>query len=455
MKVCLRAQEIDDADFEALHPTASTTKTSGTSPPSPPFGLVQPHGHFFSGMQPNPEFYLMGRMRAREEGLSQLLHFYIACAYPPSATAIFTSASAAPRQPSGIHWPPVRGRLHIQQAQHAVVEAVMRQRRVGAGARQLDDSRPRRSRPPSSQATMGMLLHIGRHGIGACRAGTGRTFAQRLAMVTRYSRPVSYLQTGPAARLSSGPERRRWRRWSCRGVHQPAGRSWPTPLCGIRAESAWRHRPSACNTPAHGCPSGAAPAARRALALALGHGRQALIQAPQHGLVAAFATVAQAVAPCAPRLSAALACGTRSHTPLQPDWLSSHSTARPAAWATSSRFSYSLSRASNALLPSGENMQGKARPACLHRRIAPRASSSRRAWPAGRGVAAITVDAETVGARPGPPPARTAAGLRQMQEAPSAAPLRHRHQVRLRATLAAPAPRWSSTGWPVGSSGSA
>ena len=56
--------------------------------------------------------------------------------------------------------------------------------------------------------------------------------------------------------------------------------------------------------------------------------------------------------------AAALAGGTRSHTPLQPDWLSSHSTDRPAAWATSSRFSYSLPRASKALLPSGENMQG-------------------------------------------------------------------------------------------------
>jgi uncharacterized peroxidase-related enzyme len=36
MKVCLRSHEVEEADFEALRATASATRTSGTSPPSPP-----------------------------------------------------------------------------------------------------------------------------------------------------------------------------------------------------------------------------------------------------------------------------------------------------------------------------------------------------------------------------------------------------------------------------------
>ena len=58
------------------------------------------------------------------------------------------------------------------------------------------------------------------------------------------------------------------------------------------------------------------------------------------------------------RLLAVLAEATRSHTPLQPAWLSTHSTAMPAWWATSSRFSWLLRRLPKASRPRCENMQG-------------------------------------------------------------------------------------------------
>ena len=59
-----------------------------------------------------------------------------------------------------------------------------------------------------------------------------------------------------------------------------------------------------------------------------------------------------------PASSLVEALPTRSQTPLQPAWLSIQSTAMPAAWTTSSRFSCSAWRFSNAALPSEENMQG-------------------------------------------------------------------------------------------------
>ncbi|MNV92591.1 hypothetical protein D3C71_1872050 [compost metagenome] len=48
----------------------------------------------------------------------------------------------------------------------------------------------------------------------------------------------------------------------------------------------------------------------------------------------------------------------RSHTPLQPDWLSSHRTARPAWCSTSTRLSKLADRPSYPLRPRCENMQG-------------------------------------------------------------------------------------------------
>ena len=53
---------------------------------------------------------------------------------PPNAS----DSTRGQRHPAtvgkGIERPCVRGRLHIQQAQHGVVEVVVRERRIGAGA---------------------------------------------------------------------------------------------------------------------------------------------------------------------------------------------------------------------------------------------------------------------------------------------------------------------------------
>ena len=56
--------------------------------------------------------------------------------------------------------------------------------------------------------------------------------------------------------------------------------------------------------------------------------------------------------------SRVLRVGTRSHAPLQPDWLSIHSTAKPARCITSSKPSAGAPAASNASLPIAENMHG-------------------------------------------------------------------------------------------------
>ena len=56
--------------------------------------------------------------------------------------------------------------------------------------------------------------------------------------------------------------------------------------------------------------------------------------------------------------SLAGACGTRSQTPLHPDWLSSQSTASPARCSTSSRFSWVAGASPPSLRVNGENMQG-------------------------------------------------------------------------------------------------
>jgi len=56
--------------------------------------------------------------------------------------------------------------------------------------------------------------------------------------------------------------------------------------------------------------------------------------------------------------SAMRTVGTRSHTPLQPAWLSIHSTARPARCSTSSRFSLRAVSSPPSLRERGENMQG-------------------------------------------------------------------------------------------------
>jgi len=62
MKVCLRAQEIDDADFEALHPHGFDDEDIWDIAAITAFFGLSNRMANFSGMQPNPEFYLMGRM---------------------------------------------------------------------------------------------------------------------------------------------------------------------------------------------------------------------------------------------------------------------------------------------------------------------------------------------------------------------------------------------------------
>ena len=62
MKVCLRAQEIDDADFEALHPHGFDDEDIWDIAAITAFFGLSNRMANFSGMQPNPEFYLMGRL---------------------------------------------------------------------------------------------------------------------------------------------------------------------------------------------------------------------------------------------------------------------------------------------------------------------------------------------------------------------------------------------------------
>ena len=62
MKVCLRAQEIDDADFEALHPHGFDDEDIWDIAAITAFFGLSNRMANFSGMQPNPEFYLIGRM---------------------------------------------------------------------------------------------------------------------------------------------------------------------------------------------------------------------------------------------------------------------------------------------------------------------------------------------------------------------------------------------------------
>ncbi|WBY02574.1 peroxidase-related enzyme [Ramlibacter tataouinensis] len=62
MKVCLRAQEIEDADFDALHAHGfSDEDIWDIASITAFFGLSNRIANF-SGMMPNPEFYLMGRV---------------------------------------------------------------------------------------------------------------------------------------------------------------------------------------------------------------------------------------------------------------------------------------------------------------------------------------------------------------------------------------------------------
>ena len=62
MKVCQNAHEIGDADFDALHPHGFDDEDIWDIAAITAFFGLSNRMASFAGMQPNPEFYLMGRV---------------------------------------------------------------------------------------------------------------------------------------------------------------------------------------------------------------------------------------------------------------------------------------------------------------------------------------------------------------------------------------------------------
>jgi uncharacterized peroxidase-related enzyme len=62
MKVCTRSQEVDDADFEALHAHGFGDEDIWDIAAITAFFGLSNRMASFAGMQPNEEFYLMGRI---------------------------------------------------------------------------------------------------------------------------------------------------------------------------------------------------------------------------------------------------------------------------------------------------------------------------------------------------------------------------------------------------------
>ncbi|MDP3522738.1 MAG: peroxidase-related enzyme [Hydrogenophaga sp.] len=62
MKVCLASHEIEDADFAALHAHGFTDEDAWDIAAITAFFGLSNRMASFSGMMPNPEFYLMGRV---------------------------------------------------------------------------------------------------------------------------------------------------------------------------------------------------------------------------------------------------------------------------------------------------------------------------------------------------------------------------------------------------------
>jgi uncharacterized peroxidase-related enzyme len=62
MKVCLRAQEVEDSDFEALHAHGFDDEDAWDIAAITAFFGLSNRMASFSNMMPNPEFYLMGRV---------------------------------------------------------------------------------------------------------------------------------------------------------------------------------------------------------------------------------------------------------------------------------------------------------------------------------------------------------------------------------------------------------
>jgi uncharacterized peroxidase-related enzyme len=62
MKVCLRSHEIEESDFAALHSHGFDDEDAWDITAITAFFGLSNRMASFSGMQPNPEFYLMGRV---------------------------------------------------------------------------------------------------------------------------------------------------------------------------------------------------------------------------------------------------------------------------------------------------------------------------------------------------------------------------------------------------------
>jgi uncharacterized peroxidase-related enzyme len=62
MKVCLRSHEIEDADFQALHPHGFDDEDIWDIAAITAFFGLSNRMASFSNMMPNPEFYLLGRV---------------------------------------------------------------------------------------------------------------------------------------------------------------------------------------------------------------------------------------------------------------------------------------------------------------------------------------------------------------------------------------------------------
>jgi uncharacterized peroxidase-related enzyme len=61
MKVCLRSHEVEDSDFATLHAHGFSDEDAWDIAAITAFFGLSNRMASFSGMQPNPEFYLMGR----------------------------------------------------------------------------------------------------------------------------------------------------------------------------------------------------------------------------------------------------------------------------------------------------------------------------------------------------------------------------------------------------------
>ncbi|AEG92568.1 peroxidase-related enzyme [Ramlibacter tataouinensis] len=67
MKVCLRSHEVDDADFQALHAHGFSDEDAWDIAAITAFFGLSNRMANATGMQPNPEFYLLGRV-PRDKG---------------------------------------------------------------------------------------------------------------------------------------------------------------------------------------------------------------------------------------------------------------------------------------------------------------------------------------------------------------------------------------------------